>query len=243
MWFFYEPFIWVSSVANWQTSKSRVAWIPQPSASYYWVITEMLREYRFPVDCTRQFRSESAPVSFRPNQDNYLQSPPPKLFFISGRPSSGLLSLFITVTSAPQQPWSVIAAIRQLPAITVNNILEAPTTNKLTFLFQKSYTLKWHFNTVMLSVSGARCKLSLYNCYVWPPISSNTVSLVRLSAGLPAVPRKSVAHDHDPLPHRGHPLRLPGQRHHHDAVHTRHHQVAPENTPGKHAQNKLAHAK
>lgn len=44
-------------------------------------------------------------------------------------------------------------------------------------------------------------------------------------AGLPAVQRKSLAHDHHPLPHRRHPLRLPGQRHHHDALHARYHQV------------------
>lgn len=57
-----------------------------------------------------------------------------------------------------------------------------------------------------------------FPCGSCPSVPSNP-------AGLPAVQRKSLAHDHHPLPHRRHPLCLPGQRHHHDALHTGYHQV------------------
>lgn len=57
-----------------------------------------------------------------------------------------------------------------------------------------------------------------FPCGSCPSVRSNP-------AGLPAVQRKSLAHDHHPLPHRRHPLCLPGQRHHHDALHAGYHQV------------------
>lgn len=68
---------------------------------------------------------------------------------------------------------------------------------------------------IIIPIASHWCRSSCGWC---PSVLSNP-------AGLPAVQRKSLAHDHHPLPHSRHSLCLPGQRHHHDALHARYHQV------------------